>query len=126
VYQEHGVKLMTLDGLVGLLVQWPILGAFFSVVRRGLGERVGFLWIGNLARPDRALALIVTALTALAAVTIMPATATKNMIWFSAGVSTLVTFAFLWFASSALALSYAGGSMVSMLQGYLMRREKVA
>ena len=123
VYQEHGVQLMSLDGIIGLLVQWPILGAFFAVLRKGVGARVAFLWIGDLARPDRWLATGVTALTALGAMAIMPATASKATLWFSAGLSAALTFAFLWFASSALALSYAGGSAVSLLQGWLMRRD---
>ena len=44
-------------GFAGL-AQWPVALGFYAAIR-DIGERAGgFLWVRNLARPDRALALI--------------------------------------------------------------------
>src|SRR5689334_92598 len=63
LYAKHGIRVMTPVGVVGLLIQLPLLSGVFSAVRAGLGSRVRFLWIADLARPNSTLLVIVTLLT---------------------------------------------------------------
>jgi membrane protein insertase Oxa1/YidC/SpoIIIJ len=92
-------------------------------VRTGLGARVRFLWVGDLARPDGALLLVATALTAwsISSAPSTPGQTTSQTPLLVLGV--LAAAAFLWTASSAVALSAGAGSLVSVLQNWLMSRD---
>jgi YidC/Oxa1 family membrane protein insertase len=123
--EKHGIKLVTPSGFVGLAVQLPVLSGLFAAVRTGLGTKVRFLWVADLARPDRTLVLGVAALTAWGvsrapAVPGQPAAQTPLM-----AIAVIATLAFLWSASSAVALSAAAGQLVSLLQNWLLSRDAV-
>jgi YidC/Oxa1 family membrane protein insertase len=122
---KHGSRLLTPSGLVGMAIQFPVLGGLFAAVRTGLGARVRFLWVGDLARPDAVLLLVATALTAwsISSAPSTPGQATNQTPLLVVGV--LATAAFLWTASSAVALSAGAGSLVSVLQNWLLNRETV-
>ena len=124
---KHGVKLITPSSFVGMAVQFPVLGGLFAAVRNGLGAKVRFLWIADLARPDGALLLGIAALAAWSAAR-APSTPGQTTNQTSLIVfSVLGTVAFLWAASSAVALSVGAGSLVSVLQNWLLSRDsKVA
>ena len=64
LHAKHGIKLVTPSSVVGMAVQFPVLGGLFAAVRNGLGAKVRFLWVADLARPDGALLLVIAALTA--------------------------------------------------------------
>ena len=120
---KHGIRLLTPSGLVGMAIQFPVLGGLFAAVRAGLGAKVRFLWIGDLARPDGAMLLVATALTAwsISSAPGTPGQTTSQMPVLVIGV--LATAAFLWTASSAVALSVGTGSLVSVLQNWLLSRD---
>jgi YidC/Oxa1 family membrane protein insertase len=126
LYAANGIR-PSPSGILGLLVQLPLVGGVFAAVRAGLGTRVRFLWIGDLARPD---ALLVAAVTILTAGSMMLMPKTQGP---SGASSTLVllllsvggTLFFLWSASSAVALSMGAGSLVSGLQSWLLARDRV-
>jgi len=120
---KHGIKLVTPSAFVGLAVQFPVLGGLFAAVRSGLGAKVRFLWVADLARPDSALLLGIAALTAWGVSSApgtpgQPVSQTPLVIF-----SVLGTLAFLWSASSAVALSVGAGSLVSVLQNWLLSRD---
>lgn len=125
IYAANGVQFMSLEGFVGLIVQAPLLGGLFAAVRGGLGARVPFLWIGNLARPD---ALLVSVIALLAgAVFAIPrpqaasgAPTTPTMML----LGMIATLVFIWSASSAVALSVGAGSLVSGLQNWMLARDR--
>lgn len=124
LYAKHGIRLFSAVGLIGLLIQLPLLGGLFAAVRAGLGARVRFLWVADLARPDAFLITAVTLLTA-GAMTMTPAApgqtgATTQMLLLLAVGG---TFVFLWSASSAVALSVGAGSVVSTLLNWLLTRD---
>lgn len=122
VQRKHGIRLLTPAGLVGMAVQLPILGGVFAAVRSGLGARVRFLWVADLARPDAILlaAVVVLGGAALATAPAAPGQpALPSATWIIAGGATLL---FLWSASSAVALSVGAGSLISMLQNRLLAR----
>ena len=120
--RRNGIRLITPESLVSMLVQIPLLGGLFAAVRTGLGARVPFLWIGDLARGDGVLMMLVVALSA-GAVWVAPSLggpqATKALM-VMVGLGTLV---FLWSSSSAVAVSVGGGALVSGIQGWIVRRE---
>jgi YidC/Oxa1 family membrane protein insertase len=125
LYAANGIKLLSPGGLVGILVQLPLLSGLFSAVRAGLGARVRFLWIGNLALPDALLIAVVTVLSA-GSMLLMPRpqgapAASQMMVVLLLGTG--ATLFFLWSASSAVALSFGAGSLVSGLQNWILARE---
>ena len=123
LYRKHGIKLARPSSFVGLAVQLPVLGGLFAAVRNGLGAKVRFLWIADLARPDGALMLGVAALAVWGFMSVPTGPGQTPgqlpVIVFSA----LATVAFLWTASSAVALSVGTASVVSVLQNWLLSRD---
>ena len=124
LYAHHGVRAFTPAGMINLLVQLPLVSALFAAVRGGMGARVRFLWIADLARPDLLLLGIVTALSAsvLATMPVAPGQPrVPNFVWI---VSVGMTVAFVWSASSTIALSMGASSVVSLLQNWLVARDR--
>ncbi|HEX4683118.1 MAG TPA: YidC/Oxa1 family membrane protein insertase [Gemmatimonadaceae bacterium] len=122
--EAHGIRALTPGGFVTLLLQAPLLGAVMTVVRRGLGAGVRFLWIGDLGRPDALLLGLVASVSAAIVATSPSATGRAQVpaaMWLVSGA---VTLAFLWSASSALTLSVGAGSLVSLAQNWIVSREK--
>lgn len=125
LYTANGVRLLSPGGLVGLLVQLPLLSGLFAAARAGLGARVRFLWIGNLALPDPLLIGVVTILTAGTMILgLRPhgAVAASNALMLAVLGAGGMLF-FLWSASSAVALSLGAGYLVSGLQGWILARD---
>ena len=125
LHAKHGISLLTPSGLAGMAIQFPVFGGLFAAVRTGLGARVRFLWVGDLARPDGALLLIATALTAwsLSSAPNTPGETTSQTPLLVVGL--VATAALLWTASSAVALSAGAGSLVSVLQNWLLSRDRM-
>jgi YidC/Oxa1 family membrane protein insertase len=118
--RRHGIRLGDPSAILGLMVQAPILFGLFAAVRKGLGDGVQFLWITDLARPDVRLALVVTALTGLSIATTPGSTLNQGPVLVALVAGTLGTALFLWTTASAVALSLGAGSLVSMLQNFLV------
>ncbi|CAN5754316.1 hypothetical protein BH11GEM1_BH11GEM1_04600 [soil metagenome] len=125
IYAQNDITFTSLEGIVGLLVQAPLLSGLFAAVRSGLGARVPFLWIGDLARPDGWLvglvALLAGAVFAIPRQQPSPGAPNAPAMVLLGVVATLV---FIWSASSAVALSVGTGSLVSGLQGMLLSRDR--
>ena len=123
LYQQHGIRLMDPSTVIGFAIQLPILSGLFAAVRKGLGAKVRFLWIPDLARPEATALLGVTALSAWVASSTPVApgqTTTPTVFVVVAVIGTLV---FLWSASSAVVLSMGAGSLVSLLHNWLLARD---
>jgi YidC/Oxa1 family membrane protein insertase len=123
LYAANDVKLLTPSGLAGIAIQFPLLTGLFAAVRRGLGTKVRFLWVPDLARPDMILLAAVAATTAWG---MMSAQATPGRGAPSTAmvvVMVLGSIAFLWTASSAVALSMGASSLVNVLQNWLLSRD---
>lgn len=128
LHRKHGIRLFTPDGFVSLVVQMPIFSALFAATRQGLGAGTRFLWVADLARPDRWLALSVALLTgAIAASAVPTASAPSGLGGWTLGLTLGgITLLFVWSASSAVALSVGGGALVSVLQNWLLARDNRA
>ena len=123
LYRQHDVRLVSPANLAGIAIQIPILSGLFAAVRKGLGAKVRFLWVPDLARPETALILGVTALSAWAASTTPPSPGQTVSTTPLVVVSVVFTLLFLWSASSAVAVSMGACSLVSVLQNWLLARE---
>ena len=121
LYAKHGIRLTSPSALVGLAVQFPLLGGLFSAVRNGLGAKVRFLWVADLARPDGILTLGVAGLTAWALSSVPRTPGQTNQLAFVI-IALIGTVAFVWTASAAVALSVGSGSLVGVLQNWLLSR----
>jgi YidC/Oxa1 family membrane protein insertase len=130
VYKRHGVKPFDAAGLIGSLIQLPILGAFFAALRRGIGVGVRFLWVGDLASSNAVLTALVALLTVAGAVLTPTADPSRRMAWFQLLLTVGLTAWFLSTTSALFALATGAGSLVGMVQGLLvgraMRRQRVA
>jgi YidC/Oxa1 family membrane protein insertase len=128
LYRKNGIRLFTPSGMLGFAVQAPLFGALLSATRRGLGEKVRFLWVAELARPDAVLSLAVAALTAVVMAMSVASGSDKTMPAAAGPLIALVlgvvTLMFLWTASSAVALSVGGGAIASGVQSWILSRDR--
>ena len=123
LHAKHGITLFSPGSLAGFAVQMPLLGGLLAAVRNGLGAKVRFLWVADLARPDLTLLLGIAALTAwgVASAPTSPGQSSQQNIMMIAAVGS--TMFFLWSVSAAMALSVGAGSAVSLLQNWILSRE---
>jgi YidC/Oxa1 family membrane protein insertase len=121
LYRRAGVRPVRDSGLFGGLAQLPFVAALYSVIRQGLGGAGRFLWIGDLARPDRVLALGAAALAAMA-VTAAPGTAGASAARVGAIISALFTFVVLTRLAAGVGLYWTASSLVGIGQGLLLKR----
>lgn len=123
LHRANGITMFTPGNIASALIQMPLLGALYSAVRSGLGARVRFLWIADLSRADVLIVMLVAGVGGLSAA-IAPAPAgqagmQRTMILVAMGAF----IAFLWSASSAVALSVGAGSLVNVLQNWILARD---
>jgi YidC/Oxa1 family membrane protein insertase len=119
---QNGIKMFTPAMVLSFAIQSPLLGGLFAAVRNGLGSKVRFLWIADLARPDATVLLGVAALTAwgVSGSTTPGQAAQQNAMMVVAVGATMF---FLWSASSSVAQSWGAGSAVSVMQNWIINRE---
>lgn len=123
LHAANDIRMLTPAGALNVMVQLPMLSGLFAAVRTGLGARVRFLWIGDLSRPDLMLLGLIAGTAALASIStpaVAGQTRAPGALWM---LSVTLTVAFLWSASSAVALSMGAGSLVTVLQNWLVARE---
>jgi YidC/Oxa1 family membrane protein insertase len=117
LYRAHGLALIDTKGLLGALAQFPIFLGMFQVLRNA-GDGARFLWVGNLLRPDVALALIAGLTTALmmAVNPDLPEQVRVVMIVLPAVIAVVAALQF----SSALAIYWATSNTFSAIQTVLL------
>ena len=123
LYRAHDIRVFSPSGVVGIAIQIPLFSALFVAVRKGLGAKVRFLWVPDLARPESLLILGVTALTAWGASSTPPSPGQTTTPTVFVAIAVVGTLAFLWAASSAVALSMGAGALVQLLQNWLLVRD---
>ena len=122
-YRRRGVKPFDPAALWGALAQIPILGALFTALRGGIGKGVRSLGIPDVSLPNGVLTLVVTAAT-VAAMALVPSPdpARRNAV-VPLVVTASVTLWVLASTSSLFVLASGAGSLVSVFQALLLRRE---
>ena len=121
LYAKHDYK--PTAGVLGTLIQLPfILGAFQalrSVLASGASGR--FFWISNIARPDIGLALVVTTLTYVIALT-SPQFGSESR-WLVIGIPVVMTLAILVRMSAGYGLYWGASTIVGGVQSLMLRRQ---
>jgi YidC/Oxa1 family membrane protein insertase len=117
LYREHGIEIIPRGSLASALIQLPIGAALYQAFSSGLGPRLSFLWIGDLARPDAALALLAASLAGLTAA--LSATSTSRG---AIALSAMITLVVAWRLSASIALYWIASSGVGAVQALVLRR----
>ena len=123
VYRRHGVKPVDGRGMLGGLAQAPLFIALYSALRRGLGEG-RFLWIPNTSLANSVLTVLVALLTGLSMLSSPSPESARNAQIVTAMLVTATTLWFLGSTSALFALSTGAGSLVGILQGWILRRDE--
>ena len=117
LYRERGIGVMPQGTLVSTLVQLPIGAALYQAFARGLGPKLGFLWVGDLARPDAILAGVAASLAGLAA-----GLSTTSSHRSAVAMSATITLIIAWRLSASVALYWIASSGVGAVQSLVLRR----
>lgn len=123
-YRRRGVRQFDSAALLGSMAQIPVFTALYSVLRKGLGSGIRFFWIGDTSLPNLVLNVSVagvTAATVAAGGSGDMSTTTRLVMGVLIGG---ITVWFLGSTSALFALSTGAGSIVGLLQGWLLRRER--
>lgn len=121
--QRHGIRPVRDSGIIATLLQLPFMAALYSVIRDGAVAGGRFLWIGNLARPDALLALLVSASGGLL-MALAPSATNPHAYRVAVVLSVLVTFLIVSRLAAGVALYWAATNAVSIVQAQLLRRER--
>jgi YidC/Oxa1 family membrane protein insertase len=117
---REGVSMVP-AGALGGLAQIPILVALYSAVRQVATVGGRFLWIGDIAKPDFTLAIVVTGIT-LAASAIGSTSQSANQTWLLL-LSAAVTAAVLSKMAAGVGLYWGLSALFSAAQGIVARPE---
>jgi YidC/Oxa1 family membrane protein insertase len=117
------VSMVPFTGLLGALVQWPVLLALLSAVQEVAARGGSFLWVRSIARPDLMLALVATALTVAATLAGVQASAEQR--WLVVGITAVVTAVMLTQMSAGVGLYWGASSAIGILQSMLIGRRRV-
>lgn len=116
LYRAHGIGPLPRGAVGAALVQLPIGAALYQAVA-GVGPRLRFLWVADLARPDAALAAI-AALVAAAAMSIGGQSGNRGAV----AISALVTLYIAWRMTASVALYWVASGSVGVVQAIVLRR----
>jgi YidC/Oxa1 family membrane protein insertase len=123
LYRRHGVKPIDGRGLLGGLAQAPLFISLYSALRRGLGE-ARFLWIPNTSVANSVLTVLVAVLTGVALLSNPAPESARSAQMVTAVLIAATTLWFLGSTSALFALSTGAGSLVGILQGWILRRDE--
>lgn len=127
LYAANGVNPLDVKAFATSLVQWPPAAALYSAIRGSAANAGGFLWISDLAKPDRALAVVASAIAGGAAWIAAAGTATKSPSpTLMVVVSIALTLLFLSHMSAGLALYSITNSVVGVAERSLALRANKA
>jgi YidC/Oxa1 family membrane protein insertase len=121
LYQERGIEAIPRGTVLATLIQLPLGAAMYRAFASGLGPRLGFLWIGDLAHPDVMLAGVAASLAGLAA-----GLSTNSGSRSAVAVSATITFIIAWRLTASVALYWVASSSVGVVQALLLRRQPTA
>lgn len=121
IFAEAGVPMLPVRGLLGGLLQAPVLLALFSAVRQCAAFGGRFMWIRDISKPDVALCLAVAAVTA-AGMAAGPQAAPENRMVLIL-VPAVVTLIALWQMAAGVGLYWGVSSAVGVVQGVIVRRQ---
>ena len=110
LYRERGIGVVPQGTIGSTLVQLPVGAALYQAFARGLGPKLSFLWVGDLARPDAILAGVAASLAGLAA-----GLGTTSSHRSTVAISATITLLIAWRLSASVALYWIASSGVGSL-----------
>jgi YidC/Oxa1 family membrane protein insertase len=120
LYRERGIGVVPQGTVASTLVQLPVGAALYQAFARGLGPKLGFLWIGDLARPDAILAGVAASLAGVAA-----GLGTTSSHRSAVAISATITLIIAWRLSASVALYWIASSGVGAVQALVVRRGRL-
>jgi len=119
-HEAHGVPLFDRQAILDSLVSFPPAVALYSAIRGTAGR---FLWVGDLAKPDRLMAIVAAIIAAggawVSSATPGAANTSQTLSVLLAGV---VTFLFLSHLSAGLALYSVSNSVIGVAERMIAAR----
>jgi YidC/Oxa1 family membrane protein insertase len=116
LHRRRGIPALPPGTLASMIVQIPIGAALYRAFATGLGPRLAFLWVPDLARPD---ALIALGAATLAGVATAAAPSSSRA---AVATSVALTAVLAWRLSASVGLYWVASNTVSAAQSLLLRR----
>ena len=120
VFTREGIPMFPLAALLGGLAPAPVLLALYSAVRQCAAAGGRFLWVADISRPDRLLAVIVSAV-AVGAAALAPQPTGQNRT-LMALLPAVITMVVLWKMAAGVGLYWGVSSAVGGVQALMTRR----
>lgn len=120
VFAREGIPMLPLSGVLGALAPAPVLLALYSAVRQCAAAGGRFLWIADISRPDRLLAMLVTAIgIGAASLAPVPEGQSRTLMTF---LPAIVTMMVLWKMAAGVGLYWGLSSAVGAMQTVVTTR----
>ena len=119
LYREHGLSIADGKGLLGALLQMPVVYGLYKALATGVGSSA-FLWIRNLGRPDTILAIL-AGLSTAAAMAVAPHMSEQARLLIVLLPAILCLIAALHF-SSGVALYWVTSNLMGTVQTLVLRQ----
>ena len=120
VFARAGIPMVPLAGLLGGLAPAPLLVALYAAVRQCAAFGGRFLWIADISRPDRWLAVLV-GVVSVAAASLMPVPEGQSRT-LVALLPALVTAVVLWKMAAGVGLYWGVSSAIGGVQSFVAMR----
>jgi YidC/Oxa1 family membrane protein insertase len=120
VFQREGISILPHSSFLGGLVQIPLMVALYSAVRQAAAVGSRFFWIADIARPDRVLTILVTAIGAIAAAVGAPPSSQHRLL--TVALPAALTFFALSRMAAGVGIYWGVSSVVGIVQALTMRR----
>ena len=124
VFRREGISMLPGSGLLGTLVQIPLMLALYSAVRQAAAAGSRFFWIADIGRPDRVLTILVTAIGAGAAALGAPPSTQHRAL--TVVLPAAITFFALSRMAAGVGIYWGVSSLVGVVQALAVRKRSVA
>jgi YidC/Oxa1 family membrane protein insertase len=123
LHDEHGVPLLDRRGALDALVSFPPAAALYSAIRGSADRAGGFLWIPDLAKPDRLMAVIAGVIAgAFAWSSTSPQAGSNGAQLIPVVLATGITFFMLSHLSAGVALYSVSNSIIGAVERAIATR----
>ena len=123
-FAREGIPMVPLASVLGALAPAPVLIALYSAVRQCAAFGGRFLWIADISRPDRLLAMLVAAVAVGAsALAPLPEGQSRTLMTFLPAIITMIV---LWKMAAGVGLYWGLSSAVGAAQTLMTNRRRHA
>jgi YidC/Oxa1 family membrane protein insertase len=120
VFARESIPMVPLTGVLGSLAPAPVLLALYAAVRQCAAVGGRFLWIVDISRPDRLLAVLVGAVSvAAASVAPLPEGQSRTLMAFLPAIVTTIV---LWKMAAGVGLYWGVSSAIGGVQAFVSAR----